>query len=167
MSEYKCPELDCNFHIGFAGQVVTDEDFEQQDYYFEEIEQHAIRHEEQKRLARCGVVEQISAGHLATKHIGSQIRVLGEELELLRFAIEKVNGQERVSLTLHRWINNGAGPVPESLFWDVPADALIDLVRPSRGSTAVAKKQVATSRQAGLGKQIMNRIRKLLHRGLR
>ena len=52
MSDYKCPEPGCDYHVGFAGQCVTDEDFEQQDYYFEEIEQHIQSHEGERSSGR-------------------------------------------------------------------------------------------------------------------
>lgn len=44
MSEYKCQEPGCNFHIGIAGDLVTDLDFEQQDYYDQEVEEHYQMH---------------------------------------------------------------------------------------------------------------------------
>lgn len=48
MSEFKCPEPGCDYHVGIGGPVVTDEDFELQDYYFQEIEEHQQMHAEQK-----------------------------------------------------------------------------------------------------------------------
>lgn len=50
MSEFKCAEPGCEYHVGLGGPVVTDEDFEQQDYYFQEIEEHQQMHDEQKRV---------------------------------------------------------------------------------------------------------------------
>jgi len=44
MSEFNCPEPGCGFHIGIAGDLVTDEDFEAQDYYDQEIEVHQQMH---------------------------------------------------------------------------------------------------------------------------
>lgn len=44
MSEYQCQEPGCNFHIGIAGGLVTDLDFEQQDYYDQEVEEHEQMH---------------------------------------------------------------------------------------------------------------------------
>lgn len=128
MSEYQCQEPGCHFHIGIAGDLVTDQDFEQQDYYDQEVEEHYQMHEEHKRVSRGERVEQVAAGKLTPEHIGSQVRVLGEDLELLWIGADSTNGHERVSLTLHRWVGNSAGPVPEELSWDVPASAVIDLV---------------------------------------
>ncbi|WP_346921898.1 hypothetical protein [Glutamicibacter creatinolyticus] len=48
MSEYKCQEPGCHFHIGIAGALVTDEDFEQQAYYDQEVEDHYQTHEAKK-----------------------------------------------------------------------------------------------------------------------
>lgn len=48
MSEFNCPEPGCMFHIGIAGDLVTSEDFEAQDYYDQEIEEHQQMHEKQK-----------------------------------------------------------------------------------------------------------------------
>lgn len=45
MNEFKCQELGCGFHIGIAGDLVTDADFEAQDYYDQEIEEHQQMHE--------------------------------------------------------------------------------------------------------------------------
>ncbi|MGQ3382941.1 hypothetical protein [Glutamicibacter sp. TV12E] len=47
MSEFNCPEPGCTFHIGIAGDLVTAEDFEAQDYYDQEIEEHQRMHEKQ------------------------------------------------------------------------------------------------------------------------
>ncbi|WP_313812396.1 hypothetical protein [Glutamicibacter sp.] len=49
MSEYQCEEPGCYFHIGIGGQVITDDDFEQQDYYNQEVEAHYQMHQEQNR----------------------------------------------------------------------------------------------------------------------
>lgn len=54
MSEFKCLEPDCEYHIGLGGPVVTDEDFEQQEYYFQEIEEHQQMHEALKLETKGG-----------------------------------------------------------------------------------------------------------------
>lgn len=47
MSEFKCAEPGCDYHVGIGGPVVTDDDFERQDNYFLEIEEHQQMHEKQ------------------------------------------------------------------------------------------------------------------------
>lgn len=48
MNEYQCQEPGCHFHIGIAGDLVTDLDFEQQEYYDQEVEEHYRMHAEDK-----------------------------------------------------------------------------------------------------------------------
>ncbi|MGP5381599.1 hypothetical protein ACTXL8_05365 [Glutamicibacter arilaitensis] len=45
MSEFKCPEPGCNYHVGNSnGPNLTAEDWETEDYYFQEIEEHQQMH---------------------------------------------------------------------------------------------------------------------------
>ncbi|MGP9489649.1 hypothetical protein ACT3UD_17005 [Glutamicibacter sp. 287] len=46
MSEYQCQEPGCSFHIGIGGELSTAEDYEQQEYYENEIEEHIRSHDD-------------------------------------------------------------------------------------------------------------------------
>lgn len=49
MSEFKCLEPGCEYHIGTGGVIDTEEDFVQQEHYFQEVEEHQRMHEGLKR----------------------------------------------------------------------------------------------------------------------
>ncbi|WP_413456033.1 hypothetical protein ACLQ8T_06025 [Glutamicibacter sp. FR1] len=47
MSEFKCAEPGCDYHVGISnGPNLTPEDWESEDYYFQEIEEHQQMHRE-------------------------------------------------------------------------------------------------------------------------
>jgi len=88
MNEFICPEPGCDFHIGIAGGLVTDEDFEAQDYYDQEIEVHQQMHVEQKDKDAAPRVERhpirYRAIDLDKTHMVSTINQPFEQLYLLK-----------------------------------------------------------------------------------
>lgn len=127
MSEYKCQEPDCNFHIGIAGDLATDLDFEQQDYYDQEVEEHYQMHEEQKdeKAQRMVDVEQsleVVGRDLGVSHLGMQINVLGSWWTLIGVSTEYFQRVPGLKVTVGK-----PGPVPEMLFADVGPDSVLQL----------------------------------------
>jgi len=78
MSEFNCPEPGCEYHIGIAGDCVTDQDFETQDYYFQEIEEHERMHEEQKIASGSllRVQELLSGAKVVVVETGNRTRTV-------------------------------------------------------------------------------------------
>ena len=44
MSNYKCPEAGCEFHVGISDHVESDEDLEMHQWYLQDIEDHKEEH---------------------------------------------------------------------------------------------------------------------------
>lgn len=117
MSEFNCPEPGCKFHIGIAGDLVTDEDFESQDYYDQEIEEHERMHAES-----ASETIQVYGRELGVSHLGMQINVLGSWWTLM--GVSTTFYERRGELSVHV---GRPGPVPEMLFVDVRPNSLMDL----------------------------------------
>lgn len=80
MSEFKCAEPGCDYHVGISnGPNLTPEDWESEDYYFQEIEDHQQMHEESKRDKAARMVAAQFRGQLEERD--KMCRVCGEVFE--------------------------------------------------------------------------------------
>lgn len=62
MSEFKCPEPGCDYHVGISnGPNLTAEDWESEQYYFQEIEDHQQMHEQSREVATSEVSSRLRA----------------------------------------------------------------------------------------------------------
>lgn len=82
MSEYKCQEPGCHFHIGIGGPTITDLDIELQDYYDQGVEEHYQMHEEQKRETTARMVAALFRSQLQERD--KDCRVCGGEFSTAR-----------------------------------------------------------------------------------
>lgn len=80
MSQYKCPELGCNYQVGISnGPNMTEQDWEVEQYYFGDIAEHEQEHwdRRQKENRTYELREELARTE------GEQVTVCRAELEKL------------------------------------------------------------------------------------
>jgi len=134
MSEYKCPEPGCEFHIGSPGEVLTEEDYDAQMYYFGETQDHEQMHRKQREEAiaqsrRLELHEKVNSWeHALDHHRRNQVRIAlsiadrflegktPSVLEMLDYQITKnaiANGAQQIQQTRQELEQALADPTKE------------------------------------------------------